>query len=96
MHSYEVRLEKIRSNHDNLRTDFVEGFTSTLPTIGNVFTMASKGLEFGMRLIQTSPILSVERIKDEFVFQTVNSLYKLEILNYKDYDDNIDLALLGE
>lgn len=78
---YLVRLTKIRSNHKNLRTDEIEGVTLDLPKEGKYFQMFGKGLEFGTRAITTTTIKKVEQMGSEYLFHTLNSTYKLEVMD---------------
>lgn len=73
-----VRLTKVESTHNNLRTDVVEGECSHLPTIGLRFVMYSDPVEvFGnMRYVSTSPVQAITQDG----FRTLNSTYKLEVL----------------
>lgn len=80
MKLYKVKLTKVRSTHTKLRTDEVEGGTSDLPQIGENFVLLGQGLEFGSRIITTTEVKSVEKIKNEYMFSTLNSTYKLEVL----------------
>ena len=78
---YKVRLIKVRSTHNNIRTDFVEGETTALPVVGKAFLMFGKGLVIGTRCIHTTPVKSVEQIGNTYMFTTENSTYKLEVLD---------------
>lgn len=77
---YKVKLTRITSNHTKLRTDTVEGDCTLLPTIGQCFFMTGKGLEFGTRFVNTSPVKEI--VKDGLIekFKTENSEYQLEII----------------
>lgn len=77
---YKVKLTKVKSTNTNLRTDTVEGVTNSLPEVGKVVRIFGEGLEFGTRVVTTSTVQSVEKISNEYVFNTLNSTYKLEIL----------------
>ncbi len=77
---YRVRLTKIQSNHTNLRTDVIEGETEKLPKKGGSFQMSSKGLEYGIRVVTTTEIQFVEKMDDNYRFNTLNSIYQLEVL----------------
>lgn len=81
MKSYEVKLTKVRSNHQNLRTDVIEGACIDLPTVGKGFVLVGEGLEFGNRLVTTTPVEKVEQMENEYLFHTRNSTYKLEVTN---------------
>jgi hypothetical protein len=76
---WKVELHKIKSNHQNLRTDIVEGFCYSLPKVGEGFTMFGKGLEFGMRSVYTTEVQELTVLVDEYIilFRTENSVYTL-------------------
>ena len=78
---YNVKLTKIRSNHNNLRSNVIVGETSELPRLGEGFQMISEGLVFGTRRVWTSPIQHIEKIENTYRFNTANSVYKLELLD---------------
>ena len=78
---YKVRLTKIRSNHNNLRSNIIVGETNELPKVGEGFQMLSEGIDFGTRHVWTSPIKHLEKMNNTYQFNTENSVYKLEILN---------------
>lgn len=82
MKSYKVKLTKLQSNHNNLRTDSVEGFSLELPEVGKSFQLVGDPLTAGalFRGVFTTEIKNVERMGNEFVFHTMNSKYKLEVL----------------
>ena len=81
---YKVKLTKLKSNHNFLRTDIVVGYTTELPEVGSGFSMIAESLTLGFpmagRLILTTEVQLVERIGKEFQFSTNNSSYKLEVL----------------
>jgi hypothetical protein len=78
--AYKVRLFKINSNHKNLRTDVIDGRSESLPAIGWPFRLVGKGLEFGNRFVETTPIIEITSIDKTFLFTTRNSVYALLIL----------------
>ena len=83
MEAYKVVLKKIQSNHNNLRTNEVEGYTLTLPKTGISLVLTGESLTPGMtaRLVHTTEIKEVEKTSDkEFVFKTQNSTYQLTVL----------------
>lgn len=83
MKTYEVRLTKIKSNHQNLRTDVIEGVTQELPVLGSSFRLIGESLTPGMdaRFVHTTEIQFVEKMGNGYIFNTANSTYKLEVLN---------------
>lgn len=72
----DIKLTKITSAHNNLRTNEVVGKCCELPKVGEIFVMYAEGLEYGTRMISTSPVKEVH----ELGFKTENSEYKLEVL----------------
>lgn len=87
MNQYDVRLTKIHSLHNNLRTDTIEGVTNNLPETGSSFIMFAEGLDFGTRVITTSLVQNVEQIGNEYLFRTLNSAYKLEVLGEANFNN---------
>lgn len=78
-----IVLKKIESNHDNLRTDEVTGFTVEMPKIGHSFTMFAKSLDgdsSAYRHIRTSEVISAVESGDETVFRTHNSIYSIKVI----------------
>lgn len=73
---FKVKMTRKESNHKNLRTDEIIGYTSSLPTTGENFILLSKGLEEGVRIVRTTPITDLE----VNIFKTRNSTYSYEIL----------------
>lgn len=82
---YKVRFKKIRNNHNRMRTDVVEGITHELPKVGESFVMLSEGLEFGTRMVNTSPVQNIETIDNKHqLFTESGSLYEVEVLGEVD------------
>lgn len=76
-----IKLIKLKSNHNNLRTDEVEGNLEALPEVGEPLVMSAPGLHFGTRIIITSLIQEiVEDTGSKITFRTMNSTYELELL----------------
>lgn len=82
MKRYQVVLEKVRSTHNNLRTDKVEGVTLELPKKGEYFSIVGEALTPGAtaRVVTTTEIQNVEVMGDEYMFTTENSTYKLKVI----------------
>jgi len=78
-----VILTKIRSNHECLRTDVIEGKAPALSEIGDTFVLFSKSLDprGSIRMVQTTKVKSIEQIDNVYQFNTENSVYKLEVLD---------------
>ena len=85
---YKVTLFKIESTHNNLRTPTIDGVCKELPEVGKELFMWGEGLEFGTRLVRTTPIKSLSRLGDTFLFETRNSTYALKIVD--EYDDEAE------
>ena len=80
---YLGQLSKITSNHNNLRTDFMEGVVKELPKVGDTFQIVGEGLEYGMRVIHTTEIKSIDQLNEDTVeFKTRNSTYHLRVKGY--------------
>jgi hypothetical protein len=89
---YKVRLTKVSSSHNYVRDDVIEGECEKLPHKGFCFTLFAKpkvkvrmdGGENNTRVIFTTPIVSISEMLTMngivFEFETINSKYKLEVL----------------
>ena len=77
-----VRLARINSNHERLRTDTVIGFCRALPHLGTQFTLFARGLTHKdtLRLVETTIVQSIEVTENTIEFDTTNTHYKLSIL----------------
>ena len=77
-----IKLKKISSSHNNLRTDVVEGVCLSFPEVGESFCMLSSPLVSGsVRTIRTSKIKSIEQLKSNiYSIITQNSQYEVELL----------------
>lgn len=78
-----VRLTKIESNHNNLRTNSVEGECQDLPQLDRGLVILADPLEQGnFRIVNTSIIKEIREIgSNDYVLKTLNSLYRLEVLD---------------
>lgn len=87
---YKVVLEKIRSKHNNLRTDLIKGETLNLPAPGERFIMTGESLAPGgaRRLVSTTPVKMLEMHGKEMMFHTENSTYKLAVNDEIDGGDD--------
>ena len=76
-----VKLTRIESTHNNLKTESVEGACFDFPMVGESFTMYQGPLKnlTGMRVIMTSPIEWVKIVEGDYIFKTKNSLYELQV-----------------
>jgi hypothetical protein len=76
------------SNKENaLRTNEVVGACYELSEINKSFTIFGAGIEFGNRMVTTSPVQNIEFLDDFVRFNTLNSSYQLEITERVDEDD---------
>lgn len=78
-----VKLIKIQSTHNNLRTVEAVGQLMEHPTVGHSFLLVSEPLnpEAQARLIRSSPIKKVTQLQDKLIeVQTENSTYHFETL----------------
>lgn len=71
-----VILTKVSRNQNAMRTPGCEGDCDELPAVGKPFTLLAPGLEFGIRVITTSTVVSLT----DDGFQTENSTYTLKRL----------------
>ena len=77
-------LTKISKNQNALRTPDMEGFFSSIPEVGNSFTIMNNEPivkeNNTNRIITTSRVISVDRsIDGVFIFDTMNSTYRLDL-----------------
>lgn len=88
-----VKLTKIESNHNNLRTNDMVGTTAQIPEVGHEFIILGESLSFkgGARVIHTTEIKDVklDLANKKMTFQTQNSTYDLEVLDKDLSDDQI-------
>lgn len=79
-----VKLVKIKSNHQNLRTDEVVGKTTHIPEVGEGFTMFAPPLEAGsFRTVFTTEVQECryDEVARKFNFKTLNSEYDVYVLD---------------
>jgi hypothetical protein len=78
-----VKLTKLQSSHNNLRTSSIEGWCFDLPQVGSSFAMMAPPLAEGnVRMINTTQVKSMSSTDDGSIqFETENSLYVLTILS---------------
>jgi hypothetical protein len=81
MQGFKVILTKVESNHNNLRTNEIDGLTLSLPEKGKFFQMVAPPLESGsIRSVTTTEIKELEKTsEDSYTFKTQNSTYKLKV-----------------
>jgi hypothetical protein len=78
-----VRLIRVHSNHNNLRTNEVIGLTPKLPHEGESFVIWSDALETdgGYRQVITTPVEEIVfDAASQIIFNTKNSQYRVEVL----------------
>lgn len=81
---YNVKFTKVHNNHNRVRTDEIVGITKNLPKEGEIFVLIGEGLEFGTRVVNTSPVkmlLENENNPGEYLLHTESgSIYQVNIL----------------
>lgn len=79
---HRVRLVRLESTHNNMRTDEIIGECIALPKEGERFIMTAPPLKtpHGHREIVTTPVLHVVRGPFCHLFKTKNSSYQLDLL----------------
>ena len=77
-----VKLVKLKSNHNNLRTNEMVGECTELPIVGNSFVIFGQPIDknAAVRVIQTTPVKDVQRMDQTLTFGTQNSSYQLWLL----------------
>lgn len=82
-----VRLEQLQSNHNRIRTKVIEGECVDIPLVGRSFILTGPpmdpdkfSLDDGGRYFQSSKIVDVSKNGNEITFKTLNSVYKVTIL----------------
>jgi len=77
-----IKLTRIESTHNNLRTDSTVGTCVMLPTVGFSFVVLGDSLTEGLdwRLITTTEVTELRLSKGVYYFKTKNSSYTLEVL----------------
>lgn len=84
--TFKIRLTKLNSTHQNLRTDVVEGVIHKKPELFECLEIYAKPLDPTKfeRYVKTSPIMDIERFDevgiDSINFNTLNSRYRLEYI----------------
>jgi hypothetical protein len=91
---YNVKLTKIDSSHDIVRTNEIVGVAVKLPEIGATFQMLSEPLDTSMganaRYFETSPVQNIFKNDDGTqVIHTTYSIYELEVLSTSVRDTDI-------
>jgi len=88
-----AKITKIESNHQNLRTNDMEGKTPVIPEVGEIFMIFGESLTPGnnMRAIHTTEVQESKYDSETktFTFKTRNSLYTVEILDKNLTDEEI-------
>lgn len=81
-----VKLTKIESTHNNLRTNDMIGEMICLPEVGRgIVVLNDQPLDPTVgdhRKIETSPVTEIlEKSDNMYKFKTLNSIYRLDILD---------------
>lgn len=76
-----VKLTRLSSTHENLRTTVVEGTSDALPEVGKPFKLIGEPLDpaASFRMVYTTPIQHLEVVGDVYRCRTENSLYEIEV-----------------
>ena len=85
-----VKLVKIKSSHEGLRSNEIIGQTEQIPEVGESFTLFAQPLEAGdVRIVSTTDVKTCEydETTRRFDFTTQNSDYSLYILDDKNPQD---------
>ena len=73
-----IKLTRLESNHNNLRTSEIYGYLQTTLVVGEEIMITAKPLDasFDVRCIHTTPILEI----DGNIYRTKNSVYRIEFV----------------
>ena len=76
-----VKLLKLQSTHNNLRTNEIDGECIDLPEIGQSFILLGEALnpDAKVRAIRTTPVQELKKEGNVMTFKTLNSIYELFI-----------------
>lgn len=86
---FKVKLTKLSDNKNAIRTNDVVRACFNLPELNKSFTMFGAGIEFGHRMVTTSPVQNIEFLDDVVRFNTMNSSYQLEITERVEEDAEV-------
>ena len=78
-----VKLVKLTSDHKNLKTKRVVGYTEHLPKLKEPFIIFTKGLKEGLRMIKTSNVDNILNYSNDKYLKTIKtefSTYDLYVL----------------
>ena len=77
-----VKLTKLCSNHDHVRTPEIVGECGYLPIKGRIFTMVAPPLDKtkAVRFLHTTIVQDVIHDGETYMFHTRNSTYRLDVL----------------
>ncbi len=78
-----ARLIKESDNINDLRTNLVDGYLQAEPEVGKIFVFLGEPLDtsYDVRCIMSSPIASLEWLDDGVRINTVNTVYRIELLD---------------
>ncbi len=79
---HKVKLTKLCSNHNHIRTPIIEGECVFLPIIGRIFTMVAPPLDKTkvVRYLHTTRVVDIVNAGTACMFHTRNSVYRLDII----------------
>lgn len=94
MENFKAKFVKITSNHDYLRTDEIDGYFFIKPMVDSRFSFYGESLDLDIegstRFIHTSPVNSVDVNASYIEFKTLNSTYRLELMDNVFTEDQCD------
>jgi len=73
------RILKLSDNENELRTDHMDGEFKAKPKVGKRFVIMGEPLTAGasVRMISTSPVVSIAKINNGWELETENSKYRV-------------------
>ncbi len=76
--SIPIRLKRVASSHNNLRTDELIGVLAFIPMVGECIHVVADPLDpmMSVRAVATSPVQRIEGA----IYYTENSTYEIEFL----------------
>ncbi len=75
------KLKRIKSNHNEMGTDEISGYTTRLPILSEPFTIFRREINAagGLNYYRTTKVLKIDTLKNVYTFTTRNSVYELTI-----------------
>lgn len=85
-----IKLSKLLSSNNRLRTNIILGACEVLPLVGRSFEVISGSLtpKKDYRYIGTSLVTNIEKLSEkEYIFTTENPTYRLQILSEDEFKE---------